>query len=76
MLVFDKTDDGFDGGAAFHLALDGGCHATLLADGEDLELVIVNAIVPLVSAISDDAGEVYPDQFFMSRRMALRVLPS
>jgi hypothetical protein len=31
VFVLDMTDDGFDGRAASHLALDGRCHAPLLA---------------------------------------------
>ena len=55
--VLDVADDRFDGGPAFHLALDGRGDAAFLAGGEDAQLVDPRGVVPLVSGIGEDALE-------------------
>jgi hypothetical protein len=54
-LVLDMADDGFDGGAPFHLAFDLLRDAALLAGGEDMEFVGERRVVALVACIGQDA---------------------
>ena len=61
MAVLDVADDGFNGGAAAHLAFDGGRHAAFLAGGEDLEPVGERGIVTAVAGIGKNAGDAVSD---------------
>jgi hypothetical protein len=51
VILLEMTDDGFDGGAAFHLSFDDGRHTALLPGCVDFELVIWRRVVASVSGI-------------------------
>lgn len=61
MAVLDVADDGLDGGAAAHLALDGGRHAAFLARGVDLEPVRKRRVVAAVAGIGEYPGDAVSD---------------
>ena len=55
MLILDVADKRLDGGAASHLAFDGGCHSALLACRVDFEFMGGWRIVATVSGIGEKA---------------------
>lgn len=55
------ADDGFDGGAETHLALDGLGHAALLAGVKDFKPVGERGIVIAVAGIGENAADTVPD---------------
>ena len=52
MFILDVADERLDGGAASHLAFDGGCHSAFLARGVNLEPVAFRRVVAAISGIS------------------------
>ena len=52
---FEVSDDGFDGGASSHLALDLLGHAPLLASGVDPEAIVGRRVVAAIAGIGEDA---------------------
>ena len=55
--VLEVTDDRFDGGAAFHQALDGRGDAAFLPRCEDAQLVYAGRIMAAVAGIGEDPLE-------------------
>jgi hypothetical protein len=62
VLMLEVTDDGFDGGPSFELALDLRRDVALLAGGVDLELVIGRGVVAAIAGIGDAAIEHVADE--------------
>lgn len=60
VIVLAMPDDRFDGSSAFELAFDSIGHASFLALGVDLELMLFRGIVAFVAGIREDAGKGCP----------------
>ena len=64
MLGFEMADDGLDGGASSHLALDLWGDAPLLACDEDPELVIGRRVVAAITLVGEETQNRIADERF------------
>ena len=58
MLILGVADDGLDGGTALRQFFEAAGNTTLLALGEDAELVGVRCLVATIASIGENALEV------------------